>query len=75
MPPKVRELVQKLEEAGFRDRGGKGSHRKFVHPHVPNQSPCPVNLEMMPSSTKSALWRRRLRSQKHEGKCKLRQNC
>ena len=32
MPPKVRELVAELEQAGFVDRGGKGSHRNFVHP-------------------------------------------
>jgi len=34
MPPKVRELVKALEKAGFMDRGGKGSHRNFVHPNV-----------------------------------------
>ena len=34
MPPKVRELVAALEGAGFKDRGGKGSHRNFVHPKV-----------------------------------------
>lgn len=34
MPPKVRELVKALEKAGFRDRGGKGSHRNFVHSNV-----------------------------------------
>ena len=34
MPPKVRELVADLERAGFEDRGGKGSHRNFVHPNV-----------------------------------------
>ncbi len=27
MPPKVRELIEKLERAGFQNRGGKGSHR------------------------------------------------
>jgi len=32
MPPKIRELIAQLEEAGFRDRGGKGSHRNYVHP-------------------------------------------
>jgi predicted RNA binding protein YcfA (HicA-like mRNA interferase family) len=35
MPPKVRELVSDLERAGFVNRGGKGSHRNFVHPKVP----------------------------------------
>ena len=34
MPPKVRELVADLLKAGFSDRGGKGSHRNFVHPKV-----------------------------------------
>lgn len=34
MPPKIRELVADLKRAGFVDRGGKGSHRNFVHPQV-----------------------------------------
>ena len=34
MPPKVRELISDLKRAGFVDRGGKGSHRNFVHPKV-----------------------------------------
>lgn len=34
MPPKIRELIKILEQAGFRDRGGKGNHRNFVHPNV-----------------------------------------
>lgn len=34
MPRKVRDLLQDLERAGFEDRGGKGSHRNFVHPRV-----------------------------------------
>ena len=34
MPPKVRELIADLERAGFVDRGGKGSHRNFVHVKV-----------------------------------------
>jgi predicted RNA binding protein YcfA (HicA-like mRNA interferase family) len=34
MPPKVRELISELEQAGFHDRGGKGSHRNFVHPRI-----------------------------------------
>ena len=32
MPRKVRELVADLERAGFVNRGGRGSHRNFVHP-------------------------------------------
>jgi predicted RNA binding protein YcfA (HicA-like mRNA interferase family) len=34
VPPKIRELIAELEAAGFADRGGKGSHRNFVHPKV-----------------------------------------
>ena len=32
MPRKVRELIRDLERAGFADRGGKGSHRNYLHP-------------------------------------------
>jgi len=32
MPPKIREIIAELERAGFVNRGGKGSHRNFVHP-------------------------------------------
>ena len=34
MPPKIRELIADLERVGFVDRGGKGSHRNYVHPKV-----------------------------------------
>jgi predicted RNA binding protein YcfA (HicA-like mRNA interferase family) len=34
MPPKIRELIDDLERAGCTDRGGKGSHRNFVHPKL-----------------------------------------
>ena len=34
MPPKVRELIADLEKAGFNNRGGKGSHRNYVHSKV-----------------------------------------
>jgi predicted RNA binding protein YcfA (HicA-like mRNA interferase family) len=34
MPPKIRELITELEEAGFVNRGGKGSHRNYVHPRL-----------------------------------------
>ena len=36
MPPKIRELIADLERAGFKDRGGKGSHRNYVHPNLSN---------------------------------------
>ena len=35
MPPKIRELIAELQHAGFIDRGGKGSHRNFVHSKLP----------------------------------------
>jgi predicted RNA binding protein YcfA (HicA-like mRNA interferase family) len=44
MPPKVRELISRLEQAGFVDRGGMGSHRNFVHPKVTR----PVTLSGQP---------------------------
>jgi len=31
MPPKIRELISQLQSAGFENRGGKGSHRNFIH--------------------------------------------
>jgi predicted RNA binding protein YcfA (HicA-like mRNA interferase family) len=34
MPRKIRELIRDLERAGFVNRGGKGSHRNFIHPMV-----------------------------------------
>ena len=32
MPRKLRDLIRDLERAGFVNRGGRGSHRKFRHP-------------------------------------------
>lgn len=32
MPRKIRQLMADVEAAGFRDRGGKGSHRNYEHP-------------------------------------------
>ncbi len=29
------DLIAELESAGFKNRGGKGSHRNFIHPNVP----------------------------------------
>ena len=31
MPKKIRQLIKMLEKAGFTNRGGKGSHRNFLH--------------------------------------------
>jgi predicted RNA binding protein YcfA (HicA-like mRNA interferase family) len=41
MPPKIRDLIAELEEAGFVNRGGKGSHRNFVHPNA--QKPITIS--------------------------------
>lgn len=45
MPPKVKELIAELQRAGFIDRGGKGSHRNFVHPKVAK----PITISGAPS--------------------------
>jgi predicted RNA binding protein YcfA (HicA-like mRNA interferase family) len=31
MPRKIRQLIKDLEDAGFVNRGGKGSHRNYLH--------------------------------------------
>ena len=31
MPRKIRQLIKDLENAGFANRGGKGSHRNYLH--------------------------------------------
>ena len=31
MPRKIRQRIKDLENAGFINRGGKGSHRNFLH--------------------------------------------
>lgn len=33
MPRKIKDLIRDLARAGFIDKGGKGSHRNFVHPN------------------------------------------
>jgi predicted RNA binding protein YcfA (HicA-like mRNA interferase family) len=45
LPPKIRELISELQKAGFADRGGKGSHRNFVHPKVTK----PITISGAPS--------------------------
>ena len=32
MARKIKQLIRDLEKAGFTNRGGKGSHRNFLHP-------------------------------------------
>ena len=50
MPPKIRELISDMERAGFIDRGGKGSHRNFVHPKVST----PVTISGQPGDDAKA---------------------
>jgi predicted RNA binding protein YcfA (HicA-like mRNA interferase family) len=35
VPRKIRQLITDLERAGFENRGGKGSHRNYVHSNYP----------------------------------------
>jgi len=32
MPRKIRQLIEDLEKAGFKNRRGKGSHKNYMHP-------------------------------------------
>lgn len=32
MARKIRQLIKDIENAGFVNRGGKGSHRNYMHP-------------------------------------------
>ncbi|MFY9611434.1 MAG: type II toxin-antitoxin system HicA family toxin [Blastocatellia bacterium] len=41
---KIHELIADPESAGFVDRGGKGSHRNFVHPKVRSPVTIPGKL-------------------------------
>ena len=51
MPPKIRDLMTELKPAGFVDRGGKGSHRHFVHPNLAK----PVTISGSPGDQCQAL--------------------
>ena len=44
MPPKIRELISDLERAGFRNRGGRGRHRNYVHPNTRRRVTLSGNL-------------------------------
>ena len=64
MPPKVRELIAQLERAGFVNRGGKGSHRNFVHPRVSK----PVTIAGQPSDDAKEYQLRAVKSAIEESK-------
>ncbi|MHB8969752.1 MAG: type II toxin-antitoxin system HicA family toxin [Pirellulaceae bacterium] len=57
MPRKMRELIADLEAAGFVQRGGKGSHRNYVHPHVAR----PVTISGRPGDDAKAYQERAVR--------------
>ena len=58
MPPKIRELISDLERAGFRNRGGRGSHRNYIHLNT-NQK---VTLSGNPGSDAAAYQTRDVRN-------------
>ena len=64
MPPKIRELIAELINAGFVDRGGKGSHRNFVHPKVAK----PVTISGSPGDDAKHYQIRAVRSAVEEAK-------
>ena len=35
MPRKIRQIISDLEKHGFINKGGRGSHRNFVHLNYP----------------------------------------
>ncbi len=64
MPPKIRELIAELTKAGFMNRGGKGSHRNFIHPRVTK----PVTLSGKPGDDAKQYQLRAVRSAIEEAK-------
>jgi predicted RNA binding protein YcfA (HicA-like mRNA interferase family) len=46
VPRKIRQLISELVKAGFVNRGGKGSHRNFVH----GESGTSLTLSGQPSA-------------------------
>ena len=64
MPRKVRELIADLEAAGFVERGGKGSHRNYVHPQVSR----PVTISGRPGDDAKAYQERAVRKAIEEAK-------
>ena len=37
MPPKIRDVLQQLKDAGWQQVGQTGSHRQFNHPTLPGR--------------------------------------
>jgi hypothetical protein len=57
VPPKVRELMARLDQAEFVDRDCKGRHRNYVHPNVTKPITLSGRLLMMHDSTSSRRWK------------------
>jgi predicted RNA binding protein YcfA (HicA-like mRNA interferase family) len=65
MPPKVRELIAQLEGAGFVDRGGKGSHRNYVHPRL--SKPITISGKLGDDAKQFEPFEQPLRRSRNEG--------
>ena len=50
MPREIRQLNAELDRAGFVNRGGKGSHRNFVHPKGGRVTGALAAFELRPSA-------------------------
>ncbi len=50
MPRKIRDLMTDLTTAGFENRGGKGSHRNYHHPKLPQ----PITISGQPGDDAKA---------------------
>ena len=37
MPPKIRDVLQQLKDAGWQQVGQTGNHRQFKHPTLPGR--------------------------------------
>ena len=57
MPMKVREVIQLLEQHGWREMRSKGSHRHFKHPSQPSVVTVPGNdgTELAPGTLNAIL--------------------
>ncbi len=75
MPRKLRELIRDLEVAGFVNRGGKGSHRNFVHPNVKKPVVLSGNTGSDVIIIKKKRLKKHLRNCNHDKKHTLRKNC
>lgn len=57
MPVRVRELIRRVEEDGWRHVATKGSHRQFTHPTKPGRVTIAgkLNDELAPGTLNSIL--------------------